>query len=549
MLSSSKSVSIFLRSTRALDTLLPMNIRDFKQLKNLKSQGYLHFRSYVMAEGLLRRIGITLLLHISFRKWSNYIPIVSGLAKSVQGLLIGFLVEAETSELLRPKALGSQPIYQSNVATINSCSNDLYDYIVIGSGPGAAIAAQKLDSRHRILIIEQGGTPRTPPSRHHTLEHVRNDFYKGGQEIAFSSWLPQFAQAAVLGGGSEVNSGLYHDLPEHLVNRFLDAAGLPLQKFLTSQDGVRSLLQISQMKVSVDDSPIARGAQGLGYEFQNIPRWRTYRDNSDFIQHGMIDVVWNRLSRQDNFYFMLNTRVKKIDAGKPDKIKVSCVDSIGQSVVFFAKNVIVAAGAIQTPRLLGQNGLIDWKMTNFQWHPMIRTIINTLETDLGLNDVDPFQAWTADRNFKFGSAVSTPGLLAMNLGRRPDAAELPRLRSVYASFVSTGRGGIIPQTSFPFYFPSVKDRENLEKARAFTENLIVSSGASFANPDQKIKKGVSTVHIFGTLPINSGAYIEGTSRLKVDSRIQVSDGSLLPFGPGVNPQGVIMSLCDAIVTC
>jgi len=497
----------------------------------------------------LRRIGITLLLHISFSKWSSYIPIVSGLAKSVQGLLIGFLVETETSDLLNINALDGHYVYQTNVTSLNSCSYELYDYIIIGSGPGAAIAAQKMDSRLRILVIEQGGTPRTPPSRHHTLEHVRNDFYKGGQEIAFSSWLPQFAQAAVLGGGSEVNSGLYHDLPEHLVDGFLDDAGLSLQMFLTSQDKVRSLLQISQMKVSLDDSPIARGAQGLGYEFQNIPRWRTYRENSDFIQHGMIDVVWNRLSQQDNFHFKLNTRVNKIVTGRTNQIKVSCIDSVGEPVEFFAKNVIVAAGAIQTPRLLGQNGLINWKMTNFQWHPMIRTIIKTSETDLGLNDVDPFQAWTADRNFKFGSAVSTPGLLAMNLGRRPDATELPRLRSVYGSFVSTGRGGIIPQTSFPFYFPSVEDRENLEKVRALTEKLITSSGASFANPDQKVKKGVSTVHIFGTLPINGGVYVEGTSRLKADSRIQVSDGSLLPFGPGVNPQGIIMSLCDAIITC
>jgi len=179
---------------------------------------------------------------------------------------------------------------------------------------------------------------------------------------------------------------------------------------------------------------------------------------------------------------------------------------------------------------------------------MVRTIINTSHKDLGLHDVDPFQTWTKDRKFNFGSAVSTPGLLAMNLGRRPEHDELPKLRSVYGSFVSCGRGGLIPNSNFPYYLPSTEDRTNLEEVRTLLERLIEASGAKFANPGQRVKKGVSTVHIFGTLPINSGVFLEGTSRLKSDPRVQVSDGSLLPFGPGVNPQGVIMSLCNALIT-
>jgi hypothetical protein len=179
---------------------------------------------------------------------------------------------------------------------------------------------------------------------------------------------------------------------------------------------------------------------------------------------------------------------------------------------------------------------------------MVRTIIDTSPSDLGLHDVDPFLSWTSDRKFKFGSAVSTPGLLAMNLARIPTVDELPRLRSIYGSFVSHGKGGLIPQTEMPYYLPSVEDRKNLQEIRSRIENVVLASGATFANPNQRVKKGLSTVHIFGTLPVDSGVFIHGTSRLKVEPRIQVSDGSLLPFGPGVNPQGIIMSLCDALVT-
>jgi choline dehydrogenase-like flavoprotein len=523
-----------------------MNRYEYRQLKSTKSQGFLDFKSYAEEQGLMRHIALLVLLNTSFIKYLNWVPILSGLTKSVQGLLLGYLVESEI-----PPSRNEQIEY-TDVTSINFSNNlrlnEDFDYIIIGSGPGAAIAAQGLNPNSRILVIEQGGYPKTPPSKHHTLEHVRNDFYKGGQEIAISSWLPQFAQASVLGGGSEVNSGLYHDLPEHLIDDFLLASSLSQKDYLSSQEKVKSLLQISLMKVDPVNSPIARGAQALGLEFQNIPRWRTYKSDSEFIQHGMIDVVWNRLSQQSNFRFMLNTRVLRINVKDKKLVKVACVDSAGNSVEYSAENLIVAAGAIQSPRLLCESGLVHWRSTRFQWHPMVRAIITTSATDLGLHDVDPFQAWTDDRTFKFGSAVSTPGLLAMNLVRKPELSELPRIRSLYGSFVSTGKGGLIPRTGVPYYFPSNLDREHIKEIRTLVERLVLASGSDFANENQKTKKGVSTVHVFGTLPIDSGIYVSGTSRLKADPRVQVCDGSLLPFGPGVNPQGVIMSLCDALVT-
>jgi hypothetical protein len=525
-----------------------MKLKEFKQLKSNKDEGYINFLSYLDEQGPLRRAGLMALLYLSFVELIGMIPFLSGLSKSIQGLLLGFVVENEASNSKGSESVNHQASLVSARISSDSVLIKVYDYIIIGSGPGAAIAAKKIDSASNVLVIEQGGLPKTPPSRHHTLEHVRNDFFKGGQEIAISPWLPQFAQAAVLGGGSEVNSGLYHDLPEYLIKNFVSVTGISRERFINSQDQVRNLLQISQMNVSSGDSPIARGALALGFEFKNIPRWRTYTETFEFTQHGMIDVVWNHITQQSNFHFQLNTRVNEVDAGRSDRIKVSCTDSAGSTVEYFTRNLIVAAGAIQTPRLLAQSGLVPWKSTNFQWHPMIRTIIKTSHTDLGLHDVDPFQAWTADRKFKFGSAVSTPGLLAMNLGRKPEADELPLLRSVYGSFVSSGRGGLIPNSNFPYYLPSTEDRKNLEGVRTLLERLIEASGAKFANPGQRVKKGVSTVHIFGTLPINSGVFLEGTSRLKSDPRIQVSDGSLLPFGPGVNPQGVIMSLCNAVIT-
>jgi hypothetical protein len=75
--------------------------------------------------------------------------------------------------------------------------------------------------------------------------------------------------------------------------------------------------------------------------------------------------------------------------------------------------------------------------------------------------------------------------------------------------------------------------------------LVDITGVKSLNMKDLHKKP-STVHIFGSLPADNGIFVVGTSNLKKDERIKVADGSLLPFGPGVNPQAIIMSTVDAL---
>jgi hypothetical protein len=96
--------------------------------------------------------------------------------------------------------------------------------------------------------------------------------------------------------------------------------------------------------------------------------------------------------------------------------------------------------------------------------------------------------------------------------------------------------------------PSSEDEFKKEEVKVLLQRLVHASGAKIVNLVEAEKLPISTVHIFGSLPINSNIFILGTARLKADHRIQVSDGSLLPFAPGVNPQAIIMAVCDALVT-
>jgi hypothetical protein len=176
---------------------------------------------------------------------------------------------------------------------------------------------------------------------------------------------------------------------------------------------------------------------------------------------------------------------------------------------------------------------------------MFRIVCETNPNELGFDDIDPFQAWTPDHSLKFGSAVSTPGLLAFNLNRSisPDAAR--NFRSYYVSTISSGRGGLIPNTRIPFYRYSRADLTCFKRGTQMLTELVDITGVKSLNMKDLHKKP-STVHIFGSLPADNGIFVVGTSNLKKDERIKVADGSLLPFGPGVNPQAIIMSTVDAL---
>lgn len=514
-------------------------------LKKNNPEAYVLFLKHITDQPKYKYLLLRSLFAFSRFSPLHSIPVLGPLLKSVQSLFFGYVTEIqETGE---SNSSMSDLNFIEMKFSDRELFEDVFDYIVIGSGPGAAIAAKKLKSSGRILILEQGDMPKTNHSRHHTLEHVTNDFYKSGQEIVVSPWMPQFAQGSVFGGGSEVNSGLYHELPEKIVAAFASAAGISESHYLASEREIRNLLQVSTMDVKSDDSLIARNASRLGLEFRNIPRWRSYSSKNSFVQNGMNEVVWNELNTLENFTFKRNVKVNYIDNTNSNYIVVFYKEkATGKINTAVCKELVVAAGATQSPFLLCKSGIVSWNSTQFQWHPMIRATVAAKSTDLGRYDIDPFQAWSPNKEYKFGAAVSTPGLLSMNLGRVLDHNEIPYLRSVYVSFISSGRGGLIPKTETPWYLPNYEDKQMLGGAIELLSEFMNSGDVKFANPKEKIKKGLSTVHIFGTLPINSEIYISGTLRLQIDPRIQVCDGSILPFGPGVNPQAVIMSLCDSL---
>ena len=95
---------------------------------------------------------------------------------------------------------------------------DHYKYLIIGSGPSASITLNHLKNyTSDILLVEKGNNYEEAK-----IKHPADEFYKkwqnGGLSAAIGNSLIKYASASCLGGGSEINSGLYHEPDERFIN-------------------------------------------------------------------------------------------------------------------------------------------------------------------------------------------------------------------------------------------------------------------------------------------------------------------------------------------
>lgn len=512
------------------------------QLRKNNPEAFASLNRHVSLGGWFKKFGLISLSQLQQHELLIHLPIVGGLMKMVRGLVFGHITETAQSKASEESAISALPFDTTSEKIVR------VDVLIIGSGPGGAVAAQHESASENLLVLERGLPPRTSHLNHHNLVHVMNDFNLAGQELILSPNIPQFAQGSVIGGGSEVNSGLYHKLPEKVKDDFIAGLGITYEEWDASESLIENWLEPVAMEVQPSQSVIALGANALGLENVNVPRWRTYDANGNFKHRGMIETFWTKFLNSTHHKIKYGVEVVKIDTSNKTYVRVLGIDhSTGARVEFRANRVHLSAGPISTPYLLAKSGLIKWSDTSFQWHPMIRVIARTQENMLGWNDIDPFQAWTADRKLKFGSAVSTSSLLAINLRRIVEEEESKSLRSYYVSFSSSGRGGIVPFTSMPWYKYSSADRELSTLGLNMLAEMVRAGGGEILSAEELDPMKQSTVHIFGSLPAGSQVFVPGTSRLASDKRVLVSDGSLLPIGPGVNPQGVIMTTVDALL--
>ena len=301
---------------------------------------------------------------------------------------------------------------------------------VVGSGPGGAITACSLaEAGCNVLLLEEGSFLPLASCTPFSLEEMVQKYRNGGLTVAMGSPKVQYVEGRCVGGGSEVNSGLYYRTPPEVLERWqrefavegLEEADLqPHFEACSREVNVCSLPgkpPAASLKLQV-------GAVRLGWRSQEVPRWFKYEDVRDPLavprgtRQSMTETFIPRLL-QAGGQLLPDTRVQKIrQAGSKWILKAS--HSCCPSLLIEADTVFIAGGAVQTPALLRRSGITHNIGNALQMHPTIKVIaqfpeeVNSADMGVPVHQVKEFSP-----RFSFGCSISSLPYLAVGMNDHP----------------------------------------------------------------------------------------------------------------------------------
>lgn len=451
-------------------------------------------------------------------------------------------------------------IYESdtNIENINNVQeayafneDEIFDAVVVGSGPGGAIASLQLTKKYsNVLLLESGKRYLKNSISHHSFAQTKFQFANEGMNFCYGNKPMLFAEGKTYGGGSTINSGLYFKLISHYRDTFLKLSNISNDEWSLNEQYVEKMLSIQKSpnldKLNIKSSLI-NGSYKNGVIFDEVPRWRKY---SPVEEHQDMDVTYLNKARNSGLKVHCEASVNKI-IRKKDYLLIQFIDKNGINYIK-SKKIVLSAGTVNTPKILKKSGLLKDKV-RFNFQPMTRCVVDYGEF---VNDGDlfpPFKAWTSDYKHQFGYGVSTYPYIKATLaalGYFKNDIQLSNLVCYYSSTIlshSQGKLFFFNNKSYPFIYLRKKDRQKITEGFEILKKILKSGGVKNIWPDSNYSP-MTTVHIFGSMPLNINNDIGDDGELNIDNRIKISDASLLPSAPWGNPQAVIMVLNEILMS-
>ncbi|MGQ0734409.1 MAG: GMC family oxidoreductase N-terminal domain-containing protein [Acidobacteriota bacterium] len=458
---------------------------------------------------------------------------------------------------------------------------------IIGSGPGGAITACLLAEAGRdVLLVEEGPYLRLDSCVPFSMEEMALKYRNGGLTTALGPVKVQYAEGRCVGGGSEINSGLYHRTPAEILDQWAREFGVEGM----SEAELRPHFEACEADLSVGLWPgempapsrkLRDGALRLQWRFLEVPRW--YQYDAHFSSNGgpkgrrqsMTETYVPRALRA-GCRLLPDTRVVRLRRDASARHwALEAEPSGGKSprITIEAESVFVCGGAVQSPALLRRSGIRENVGNDLRLHPMIKLVaqfpdeVNSIDMGVPSPQVKEFAPL-----FTFGSSISTPPYLAIGLRDHPDtcvAKDWRRMAVYYAATFSRGRGSIrsVPGWRDPLvrYRISKEDLQQLSAALQRLGSLLFEAGATALYPSVAggtrltspadlsrlgaavtyARTNLMTVHLFSSCPMGEDrrrCATDSFGKVHGHSNLYVSDASLLCSPPGVNPQGSIMAL-------
>ncbi|MBF0137739.1 MAG: GMC family oxidoreductase [Magnetococcales bacterium] len=466
------------------------------------------------------------------------------------------------------------------------------DILVVGSGPGGALTAAMLAEQGRsVLLLEEGGwisqETHTPFSRAEMIHKYRH----GGLTAAMGKPPLAYVEGCCVGGGSEINSGLYHRTPPEILWQWSREYGV---RHVTPEEMEPHFAAVEQ-DVGVRYHPgvpplnslkLAIGAENLGWHALEVPRWFSYLPLPEATQksgHPVWQEQRNAMSRtfiprflRAGGMLLAHYRVEKL-LFRHNSWEITawptCTQACVSPRIWRARQLFLAAGAVATPALLRRNGLSAVAGRRLASHPTIKVTarfpepVNSPAGGVGVHQVKEFSP-----RFGFGCAISSQSHLAISLLDHPRHLPLvhqqgSRMAVYYAMVRGQGRVIVPPllRHPIPFWHMQAAQWRDLATALRQLSRLLFAAGAdtlwpSVAGTEPLHHVGelsrlpntlpardtrLMTIHLMGSCPMGEHpgqAVTDSFGRVHGQNNLYVCDASLLCDAPGVNPQGSVMAM-------
>lgn len=460
------------------------------------------------------------------------------------------------------------------------------DIVVIGSGPGGAMTAALLAEAGRdVLLLEEGTALPLQSCRPFSVDEMVQKYRNGGLTVGLGKPRVAYVEGRVVGGGSEVNSGLYHRPPLDTLERWraqwqvrgLDAALIDVLASHNEAD-------ISVQCIPGDRKPPAslrlhEGALRLGWKSYEVPRWFAFDGTHD--SFGVPSGTRQSMSR--TFLPRFRRAGGRLETG----VRVQRFEKVrgawqtwckrdGQALRVKAGHLFVCAGAVQTPFLLRCSGIRRGIGERLVMHPTVKVVarfpdvINGPDAGVGVHQVKEFSP-----RISLGCSIASRPYLALAMLDHPDYAhwvdsEWQRLGIYYAMINGGGHGSVhrVPGFADPLvrYRVSREGRRDLATGLQALCRALLSAGATELFPSiggfgppirteaeltripaelPADRTQLMTIHLLGSCPMgerDGASPCDSFGAVKGHSHLSINDASLICDSPGVNPQGSIMVL-------
>lgn len=460
------------------------------------------------------------------------------------------------------------------------------DALVVGSGPGGAVTARMLaEAGLEVLVVEEGDWVEPGSVEPYSVEQMQRQYRGGGLTVALGRPSIAYTEGRGAGGGSEVNSGLYHRPSAQLLadwSRAYRIEGLTPSTLERHSAFVEKELSVTRQpdgRLPESSEVLRRGAEALGWSGLDVPRWVRYREVEGVVVAERQTMTRTYLPRAiaAGAELWTSTRASKLVLRGARATAVELVRRSGPREwreQVSASAVFVCAGATQTPALLQRSGLRRNVGANLSVHPTVKVVAEfdhevNRPKDLPTYQVKEFGSWLS-----FGGSASRRALIALSLADSWPAfgAAIDRWRCqsvYYAAIQSVGRGTVraLPGFRDPLvtYRLTRADRDRLRSALARLIHLMLAAGAVAVYPSyagagvvrsprdaaealdgfSTSAASLMTVHLTGTAPMGEdtgSAAVDSFGRLHGLDNGYVNDASMLPWAPGINPQGTLMAV-------